>query len=519
MNIFDRVAMKMVKRNQFDLQHDLKLSMRMGMCVPTACFDVLPGDKFTITPENMLRFMPMVSPVMHRIKVDTHFFFVPNRLIWPEWDRWITGDLEVEAPYITVGNDVYHRQGSVGDYLGYPTQQYGQANIKVSPMPVAAYRLIWDEYYRDQNLQDKRFVPLLPGLNNSQYSAIADIDGAPYRRAWDRDYFTAALPFAQKGDAVQVPLVGEDNIPVEFTPIDSGVPNWRNPYTGAVSPQGAVSGVDTPSTSVTESHIGTGNRTAYDPDGSLTVDVQAGATDINTLRRAFRIQEWLEKNARGGTRYVESILSHFGVKSSDSRLQRPEYIGGSKQNMVISEVLATAQNLDESVPVGQMAGHGISVGGGNSFTYSAEEHGWIIGIISVRPDTAYQQGLHRAMQRFNRLEFAWPSFAQLGEQAIKNIEVYAGHSKPDDTFGYIPMYSEYKFVNSRVAGELKGSLAYWHLGRIFETDQALNEKFIECDPSTRIFAVDDPGVDNIVAYININVRSLRKLPRFGIPTI
>jgi len=231
------------------------------------------------------------------------------------------------------------------------------------------------------------------------------------------------------------------------------------------------------------------------------------------------LQEWLERNARGGTRYVESILSHFGVKSSDARLQRPEFIGSSKQNMIISEVLSTAENTEANVPVGQMAGHGISVGGGNNFSYRCEEHGIIIGIMSVRPKTAYQQGIHKSFLRLDHLDYAFPTFANIGEQEVLVREVYAASPTPAEIFGYVPRYADYKFLNSRVAGEFKTTLAYWHLGRIFSGNPRLNEDFIKCDPSTRIFAVTDPEEDHIFAHVFNNVSVNRKLPRFGIPTI
>jgi len=233
----------------------------------------------------------------------------------------------------------------------------------------------------------------------------------------------------------------------------------------------------------------------------------------------IRFQEWFEKNARGGTRYIESILSHFGVRSSDARLQRPEYIGGDYQNMVISEVLSTAENTDASIPVGQMAGHGISVGGGKHFSYRAEEHGVIIGLISVVPDTAYQQGAHRKFTRFDRLDYPWPVFGNLGEQEVLNKELKWDHATPNGVFGYNPRYSEMKFANSRVAGEMKSTLTFWHLGRIFATDPSLNNTFIQCNPSTRIFAVTDDEEDHIVAHCFINARVNRKLQRYGIPSI
>lgn len=518
-NIFKQVLLPKVDTNRFDLTHDVKMSFDMGEIIPTCALEALPGDRFKISVENMLRFAPLISPVMHRVRVTTHYFFVPNRLLWADWDQWITGNSDVLAPYIEIGDDApTFEQGSIADYLGFPTQDAGPGkdNYRVTPMFHAAYRLIWDEYYRDQNLQQPRFVPLVSGNNVAFYGP--NTDQGPYKRAWQHDYFTSCLPFAQKGDAVQVPLVTQNNIPVEFDTINPGtneVPSWKNPFNGFDTPPGNVEGVTGPSE--TEAQIN-GARTAYDPKGTLSVDVQAGATDINTLRRAFRLQEWLERNARGGTRYVESILSHFGVKSPDARMQRPEYVGGSMQNMVISEVLATAQNDGSAVAVGSMAGHGISVGGGNTFTYTAKEHGILIGVINVQPDTAYQQGLHKQFMRMDRLDYAWPTFANLGEQPVLNCEVYYDHDSGKNTFGYIPRYSEYKYANSRVAGDMKTTLNFWHLGRIFANDPNLNSDFIECNPSKRIFAFEGDE-DSIYSHIFNRISVIRKLPKFGIPTI
>lgn len=519
-NIFNTIALPKVATNRFDLSHDVKMSFNMGELVPTCVMECLPGDKFNINVENMLRFAPLISPVMHKVRVTTHYFFVPNRILWPEWEKWITGESDVEAPYIRIqqGGDLEEAEiGSVADYIGIPTGPVGASTeyLDVSALPFAAYLKIYDEYYRDQNLIAEAFEPLVPG-NNTLVGAMLDLfGGTPYRRAWQHDYFTAALPFAQKGDAVQVPLTGQDNIPVELQP-NTGVARWVSADDGTP----AVAGNPTLATG---GYLRGGNADEinYDPSNTLTVDVQAGATDINTLRRAFRLQEWLERNARGGTRYIENILAHFGVRSSDSRLQRPEYIGGSKQNMVISEVLATAETTAAGVSVGTMAGHGISVGGGNNFNFRAEEHGFIIGIINVQPDTAYQQGLHRSFSRFDKLDYAWPTFANLGEQEILNKELYVNttNAVKAGTFGYIPRYSEYKYMNSRVAGEMRDSLDFWHLGRIFTDQPALNDNFISAAPSHRIFAVEDPVVDKIYAHIFNNISAVRKLPRFGIPTI
>lgn len=514
-NIFNSVMFNKPARSRFNLGHDVKLSFQMGELIPTCALEVIPGDDISISVENMLRFAPLISPMMHKVNVTTHYFFVPNRILWSEWEGFITGENDAaSAPYMNY--DVCEI-GSLCDYMGIPTGEFALTQA-ASVLPIAAYVKIWDEYYRDQNLQTPKFETVISGGGGSHLYTPWLVDG-PLRRAWMHDYFTSALPFAQKGDAVQIPLTSQDDIPVELIAPGAGTPHQlvTHKVTGAPIVAGDL-------TSDNSGQLGVGGppsttAVAIDPNGTLTVDVQAGATDINTLRRAFRLQEWLEKNARGGTRYVENILAHFGVKSDDARMQRPEYIGGAKQNMVISEVLATAENTEANVNVGQMAGHGISVGSGRRFNYRAKEHGWIIGIINVQPVTAYQQGLHKKFTRFDRLDYAWPTFANIGEQEVLNKEVYADHATPNGVFGYVPRYAEYKYENSRVAGEMRDTLAYWHLGRIFETPPALNSAFIECVPDTRVFAVTEESADHIYAHVFNNITVNRALPRYGIPTI
>jgi len=247
-----------------------------------------------------------------------------------------------------------------------------------------------------------------------------------------------------------------------------------------------------------------------------TSDLVIAPTTINDLRRAFRLQEWLEKNARGGTRYIENILMHFGVRSSDKRLQRPEYITGLKTPVIISEVLNTSATDQEAQ--GNMAGHGVAVSTGKYGNYFCEEHGYIIGIMSVMPQPAYQQGIPKTYLKSDPLDFFWPSFAHIGEQPVTNNELYAYTATAEDTFGYVPRYAEYKYQASRVAGDFRTVLDYWHLGRIFATQPALNDTFIECTPDQceRIFAVQD-GEDNLYCQIMHKIKAVRPMPKFGTP--
>ena len=519
-NIFQKTKLRKPKESSFNLSHDLKTSFNMGELIPTTVMDILPGDKVKISVENMLRFAPLISPVMHKVKVQTHYFFVPNRLLWKDWDKWITGDSDVEHPFITIPGNDFISPGSLGDHLGITNGSPEQ--VTISPLPMAAYDKIFDEYFRDQNLVEERFVPLFPGDNNQPYRLKYERN--PARRAWMHDYFTSCLPFAQKGEEAMIPLGDFNDVRLDYNHLD-----------GDTFLNRGLDGL--PAANADFDFIGT------DANGSITNDVNnnplhidvtqntfaktselnADAASVTNLRRAFRLQEWLERNARGGTRYVENILSHFGVRSRDSRLQRPEYIGGSRQNMTISEVLSTAQTevTGGEIPIGQMGGHGISVGGGNSFEYSATEHGFIIGIISVMPETAYQQGIQKMHLRFDPFDYAWPTFAHIGEQPVTGLELYTGPGATpeylDGTFGYIPRYSEYRYLPSRVSGDMRDDLAFWHLGRIFNDPPQLNEEFIECNPSRRIFAVTDPTEDTIYAHIFNNITAVRKLPKYGTP--
>lgn len=500
-NLFNSIKLMRPKKNVFDLSHDVKLSGRMGNLIPTCIMECVPGDKFDISCQSMLRFSPLVAPVMHRMDVYMHYFFVPNRILWPNWEKFIT-NTKVGAdlpafPTLTISSGNYTK---LADYLGIPNVPAIPVGISetVNAFPFAAYQKVWNDYYRDQNLQDDiaADITLVDGAQlNNEFLTLR-------KRAWEHDYFTSALPFAQKGDAVSLPIGEFEDVPVK-----------RN---AAPPPNQATIENTDASLSIVDNEFTFAGAVAEDHLYADTSTLTGDAATINDLRRAFRLQEWLEKAARGGSRYVESILNHFGVKSSDKRLQRPEYITGAKSPVVISEVLNTTGT--ESLPQGNMSGHAISVGQGRYGSYYCEEHGYIIGIMSVMPKTAYQQGLDKHWLKINDpFQYYWPSFANIGEQEVLNKEVYAFQAaNGNDTFGYVPRYAEYKFMQNRVAGDFRNTLDFWHLGRIFAAPPNLNEDFIMCEPDTRIFAVED-DTDYLYCQILHNIKAVRPMPKFGTP--
>lgn len=520
-DIFNTVEMRKPSYNRFDLSHDVKMSFNMGKLYPIYLEECVPGDRFNISCSQMLRFAPLIAPVMHKVNVWTHFFFVPNRIIWPPWETFIVGpdgpnpDAPPTMPYLT---DFDVAEGSLFDYLGLPTHHY--ETERVNALPVAAYQAIYNEYFRDQNLIDPIDFVLADGNNTANLAVLSVLRD----RAWEHDYFTSALPWAQKGDPVSFPISGFQDVAVVLNAStnagriqtkDGTIPT-AGLHTLFVENDGTTSSGPMGEDDATDHYV------RYNPNGTLSADTSSlttTAVSINDLRRAEQLQVWLEKNARGGNRYTESNLVHFGVHSPDARLQRPEYIGGTKNPMVISEVLQTSKT-ETDAPQGNLAGHGISVGGGNGMSYYCQEHGWIIGLTSVLPVTAYFQGIPKMFSKSDPFDYYWREFANIGEQEIKNKEVFFADDPPDDdaTFGYTPRYAEYKYRASRVSGEFRSSLLFWHLARSFADTQDLNDDFINADPSTRIFATID-ATDKIWAHFFININASRLMPRFGTPTL
>lgn len=530
MKLFDSIKIRAPRKNKFDLSHDRKFSMRPGMLTPILVQDIVPGDSFRVNSEILVRFAPMLAPIMHRVNVVTHYFFVPNRLIWSEWEDFITGGREGTAnpvaPHVlfdsvysgAIGGDGAWQVGQLPDYLGVPTVPsgtYPTTGTKISVLPFRAYQLIFDEYYRDQNLSTPIDCAKTSGLQSvAEFTKLATIR----TRAWEKDYFTSALPWAQRGGAVLMPVEGDADITYKEVS-DVKTAGGTNPFTQQPI-EGSTAGQVLVDTSVGLS----GGRI----ENLENVTFNNANVTINDLRRSIRLQEWLEKNARGGARYIEQILSHFGVVSSDARLQRPEYLGGGRQPVSVSEVVQTFQADNfEGLPGGQMYGHGVSVGKTNGFTRKFEEHGYIIGIMSVLPKTAYQQGLPRHFSRENRFDYFWPEFANIGEQEIKDKEVYLSESmsegEGEGTFGYQSRYSEYKYMNSSVHGDFKETLAFWHWGRIFNSPPVLNAGFVQSDPSSRIFSVVGDAATNpnspLWVMCHHKISALRPMPYYGTPTL
>jgi hypothetical protein len=509
-NLFNSVQLVKPKKNVFDLSHDFKFSGDMGNLIPILVNECVPGDNYTISCEAMVRFAPMLAPIMHRVDVSMHYFFVPNRILWDNWQDFVV-NASVTAPvypYIEYEDIAFFNaeRKAFMDYMGVPPLPTGGTKTKINALPFAAYQCVYNEYYRDQNLVPEVDYKLNDG-NQTQYAPFVTMR----KRAWEHDYFTASLPFAQKGNAVDIPIgaiEGDASLA-----INTAVSANNGLYTTTL-PGVTGSTYLQINNALPQSSVGPTTAVFAQTDG---LEIQPGT--INDLRRAMRLQEWLEKNARGGTRYTENILMHFGVKSSDARLQRPEYITGIKSPIVISEVLNTTGQTD-GLPQGTMAGHGIGVTSGKYGKYFCEEHGYIIGIMSVMPKTAYQQGIPRTYLKKDTLDYFWPSFANIGEQEVQNQELYAYTATGEDTWGYVPRYAEYKYMPSRVAGEFRTSLDYWHLGRKFATQPSLNQTFIECSPddTKRIFAVEE-GADSLYCHVYNKIKAVRPMPKFGTPML
>lgn len=556
-NIFKSIPKPRLRRNTFNLSHEVKLTTDFGLLTPILCEPVVPGDTWSCNTDIFIRVAPLLAPVMHRVNVYTHFFFVPNRLIWSNWEKFITGGPtgteEPAYPRIQISSVLQPEEvkaGSLMDYLDFPTLD-SEADILedidnienqyFDALPFRAYQLIYNEYYRDENLEDEIDIAKdVDGL-------ISDTDYiksmiALRKRAWEKDYFTSALPWTQRGAETTIGLSG--NAPVR-TPLRSegsgDIPASYEPlqflrndgYKIASSEPGTVGmqGVRSPYHGDVEDNVyqlkmAAGSQAQLMPQNLYADLSEVNATTINELRRAIQLQQYKEVLARSGSRYIELIRGLFGVVSSDARLQRPEFLGGGKTPMPFGEVLQTSETTGSS-PLANMAGRGTAFGSTHSFKKFFEEHGYIIGIMSVMPKPSYQQGMPRKYYKFDRLDHFIPQFANIGEQEILNQElVFTWSNTPElspntNVFGYTPRYAEYKYLPSRVHGQFKTNLDFWHMGREFDNVPLLNHSFVEMnrDEISRVYAVTDNENNHLWCMLYHNIKATRPMPKFGVPLI
>lgn len=473
-----------MKRSKFSLSFERLTSFKQGQLVPIGITEVLPGDTVQASTSAFLRAAPLVTPVMHSVNARIEHFFVPYRLLWDSWEDFITGgpdgDDDSEAPYIDISGTP--AIGSLADHLGIPAGTAYPGTIRVSALPFRAYALIFNEWYRDQDLVTPLVISKADGPDTTTNQTLQ-------YRAWEKDYFTTARPWEQKGPAVTLPL--GTTAPV--------VPNAlaRPEFRSNVNPAqlGRIRVDNGASTMTMQGITGSGGSDFADwrpgTDGSgyaytgLLADLStATAVDVNDVRRAFAIQRMLEARARFGSRYTE-YLAYLGVQAADARLQRPEFLGGGRNNLQFSEVLQTAEGTD---PVGTMKGHGVSAMRSNRFRRHFQEHGIVMTLMSVQPRTVYMQALPRTWTRWTKDDYWQKELQHVGQQAVLNKEIYALHATPDGTFGYQDRYDEYRRAESGVSGEFRTILNSWHMARDFTSAPALNASFVQANPTNRVYA-------------------------------
>lgn len=541
-----------IQRSRFDRSHSVKLSGNVGDLIPFYCDEVLPGDTFQIDTSKLVRLQTLVTPVMDNIYLDTYYFFVPCRLVWEHW-RELMGentsapwfpDVEYSVPQVTSplpsgggSSESGWAEGTIADYMGIPP---GVSGLSISALPFRAYALIYNEWFRDENLQTPQSVPVgddvTVGSNDSSGLFQAVKGGYPLKAGKFRDYFTSCLPSPQKGPDVLLPLgiqapvyggntanlVSYDDRP-EWSLDSNGKPSslmFRHANDG--SPIVGDYAAKFHNASFTYAGSNSGDGVDIYPSNLWTDLTQATAATINQLRLAFQIQRIYEKDARGGTRYIEILSNHFGVTSPDSRLQRPEYLGGNRMLINVNQVVQNSESA--TTPQGTTTAYSLTVDTHSDFTQSFVEHGFLIGLCVARYDHTYQYGIERFFSRKTRFDYYWPSLANIGEQPVYNREIYAqGTSVDDGVFGYQEAWADYRYKPNRVCAEMrsssKKSLDAWNLADDYADLPKLSPEWIVEDKTNvdRALAVTSKVANQFFGDFYIKNLCTRPMPVFSIP--
>lgn len=528
-----------IARSTFRRDHSVKLSFNVGDVIPFYVDEVLPGDTFQLKTSMVARLQTLLTPMMDNLYLDTYFYFVPNRIVWQHWrelmgentqSAWIP-TTEYSVPQVTAPSGGWSI-GSIADYMGIPT---GVANLSVNALPFRAYALIMNEWFRDENLSDPLNIPVddatLAGSNGTNYITDVVKGGMPFKAAKFHDYFTSALPAPQKGPDVTIPVSGGSNYPVrtlaESVSGPSNVPLQIRTFGQMPYNVVGVNKSDSPEPGAVWASVSSvsGNAEPFVPTNLWAInDGSVSAATINQLRMAFQIQKLYEKDARGGTRYIEILKSHFGVTSPDARLQRPEYLGGNRIPVNINQVVQNSATQADGTPLGDTAAFSVTTDVHGDFIKSFVEHGFVIGIMVARYDHTYQQGLERFWSRRDRLDYYFPVFANIGEQPILNKEIYAqGTAQDNEVFGYQEAWADYRYKPSRVAGEMRSkapaSLDVWHLADEYTQLPKLSDAWIREDKTNvdRVLAVTSSVSNQMFADLYIQCKATRPMPVYSIP--
>lgn len=537
-----------ISRSRFDRTSTVKTSFNVGDLVPFYIDEVLPGDTFDVSTAKVVRMQPMVAPPMDDLFLDTYFFFVPNRLVWDHWKNLMGENdetswypkVEYSVPQVTAPDGGWNI-GTLADYFGIPT---GIDNISISALPFRCYAKIVNDWFRDENLVDP--AVLTTGDATSKGTNLGglqdyELGGKPFVAAKYHDYFTSCLPSPQKGEPVTVP-VANVRVPIDIPVTTSSTINNVDGSSAAMVLQNGPMLQNSQGYLTWKQASGLGFDTDVDPDPVRTISgnneplmpvnlraignaVGSGfATSINELRMAFQMQKLLERDARGGTRYIEMIKSHFGVTSPDARLQRSEYLGGNRIRINVNQIVQQSATTEGSTPQGNPVGLSVTHDNADSFTRSFTEHGFVIGLMVARYPHTYQQGIERFWSRKSRFDYYFPVFANIGEQAVLNKEIYAtGTSSDDKAFGYQEAWADYRYKPSRVSGEMRSaaqtSLDVWHFADFYENLPTLSPKWIREDKNNvdRVLAVSSDVSNQLWADILIKNRTSRPMPLYSVP--